>query len=73
MKFKDNAINRDPQEFQDPQRLLRRKLTFFAFLVMVYDGVDDADKFSKKNCFCFHCIFTGDVSSIANKCDLCIL
>ena len=73
VKSKDNAINGDPQELQDPQRLLCRKLTFFAFLVMVYDRVDDGDKFSKKNCFCFHCIFTVDVSSIANKCDLCIL
>ena len=63
---------------------------------MVYDRVDDGDKFSKKNfglgrlrfhatsgvhstgpeiinCFCLHGIFTGNVSSISNKCDQCIL
>ena len=49
VKPKDNAINDDPQELQDPQWLLRRKLTLFGFLVMVYDRVDDGDKFSKKN------------------------
>ena len=49
VKPKDNAINGDPQELQDPQWLLRRKLTLFGFLVMVYDRVDDGDKFSKKN------------------------
>ena len=49
MKPKDNAIHKDPQELQDPQRLFRRKLTLFGFLVMVYDRVDDRDKFSKKN------------------------
>ena len=49
VKPKDNAINRDPQELQDPQWLWRRRLTLFGFLVMVYDGVDDWDKFLKKN------------------------
>ena len=49
MKPKGKAINEDPQELQDPQRLLRRKLTLFGLLVMVYDRVDDGDKFSKKN------------------------
>ena len=49
VKPKDNAINGDPQELQDPQWLLRRKLTLFGFLVMVYDRVDDGDKFSNKN------------------------
>ena len=49
MKPKDNAINEDPQELQDPQWLLRRKLTLFDFLVMVYDRVYDGDKFLKKN------------------------
>ena len=49
VKLKDNAINEDPQEFQGPQWLLRRKLTLFSFLVMVYDRVDDGDKFSKKD------------------------
>ena len=29
VKPKDNAINEDPQEPQDPQGLLRRKLTFW--------------------------------------------
>ena len=48
MKPKDNAVNRNPQELQDPHWLLRRKLTLFGFLVMVYDRVDDGDKFSKK-------------------------
>ena len=38
----------DPQELQDLQWLLRRKLILFGFLVMVYDRVDDGDKFSKK-------------------------
>ena len=58
VKPKDNAINGDPQELQDPQWLLRRKLTLFGFLLMVYDRVDDGDKFSKKNFgfrrLCFH-------------------
>ena len=49
VKPKDNATNGDPQELQDPQGLLRRKLTLFGFLVMVYDRVDDGDQFSKKN------------------------
>ena len=48
VKPKDNAINEDPQELQDPQWLSRRKLTPFGFLVMVYDRMDDGDKFSKK-------------------------
>ena len=63
---KDNPIKRtlitvkpeDPQESQDPQWLLCRKLTLFGFLVMVYDRIDDGDKFSKKNFglgrLCFH-------------------
>ena len=46
---KDNAINEKPQELQNSQWLLRRKLTLFGFLVMVYDRVDDGDKFSKKD------------------------
>ena len=45
----DNAINEKPQELQNSQWLLRRKLTLFGFLVMVYDRVDDGDKSSKKN------------------------
>ena len=45
---KDNAINRDPQELQDPHSLWRLKLTLFGFLVMVYNRVDDGDKFPKK-------------------------
>ena len=49
VKPKDNAINEDPQELQDPQLLLRRKLTLFGSLVMVDDKVDDGDKLSKKN------------------------
>ena len=49
VKPKDNATNGDPQELQDSQGLLRRKLTLFGFLVMVYDRVDDGDQFSKKN------------------------
>ena len=48
MKPKDNAINEDLHELQDPQWLLRRKLTLFGFLVMVHDRVDDEDKFSNK-------------------------
>ena len=51
VKPKDHAINEDTEELQDPQWLLLRKLTLFGFLVMVYDRVDDGDKFSKKN-FC---------------------
>ena len=43
----DNSINEDPQELQDPQRLLRCKLTLFGFLVMVYEKVDDGDKISR--------------------------
>ena len=46
---KDNAINEKPQELQNSQWLLLRKLTIFCFLVMVYDRVDDGDKFSKKD------------------------
>ena len=49
VKPKDNAINGDPQELQDPQWLLRQKLTLFGFLVKVYDRLDDGYKFSKKN------------------------
>ena len=49
VKLKDNTIIGDPEKLQDPQWLLRCKLTFFGFLVMVYDRVDDGDKFSKKN------------------------
>ena len=45
---KDNAINRDPQELQDPHSLWRLKLTLFGFLVMVYDRLDTGDKFPKK-------------------------
>ena len=48
-KPKDNAINGYPQELQDPQWLLRCKLTLFGFLVMLHDRVDNGDKFSKKN------------------------
>ena len=47
VKPKDNAINGDPPELQHPQWLLRRKLTLFGFLV--YDRVDDGDKWSKKH------------------------
>ena len=58
VKPKDNTINKDPQELQDPQWLFRRKLTLFGFLVMLYDRVDDWDIFSKKNVglrrLCFH-------------------
>ena len=49
MKPKDNSTNEDPQELQDPQWLLSRKLTVFGFLVMVYDRVGDGDKFSREN------------------------
>ena len=49
VKPKDHPINEDPEELQDPQWLLLRKLTLFGFLVMVYDRVDDGDKFSKEN------------------------
>ena len=49
VKPKDIAINEDPQKLEDPQWLLRRKLTLLCFLVMVYDRVDDEGKFSKKN------------------------
>ena len=46
----DNSINEDPQELQDPQWLLHCKLTFFGFLLLVYDdSVGDGDKISKKN------------------------
>ena len=34
VKPKDNAINEDPQELQNPRWLLCRKLTLFGFLVM---------------------------------------
>ena len=46
---KGNAINEKAQELQNSQWLLRRKLTLFGFLVMVYDRVDDGHKFSKKD------------------------
>ena len=47
--LKNSAINGDAQELQNPQWLLRCKLTLFGFLVVVCDKVDDWDKFSKKN------------------------
>ena len=63
-KPKDNAINRDPQELQDPHWLWRRKFTHFGFLEMVYDR----DKFSKKNFglgrLCFHATSDLKVSSV---------
>ena len=43
----DNSINEDPQELQDSQWLLPRKLTFFGFLLMVYDRVGDGGKIFK--------------------------
>ena len=49
VKPKDNTINEDTQELQDPQWLLRRKLPLSGFLGMVYDRVDDGEKISKKN------------------------
>ena len=49
VKPKDNPINRDPQELQDPHWLWCRTLTLFDFLVMVYDRADDGYKFSKKS------------------------
>ena len=49
VKTKDSAIHEDHQELQDPRWLLGRKLTLFGFLVMVYNRVDDGDKFLKKN------------------------
>ena len=49
VKPKCNAINRDPQELQDPHWFWRRTLTLFGFLEMVYDRVGDRDNFSKKN------------------------
>ena len=49
LKPKDNAINDDPQELQDPQWLLSHKLTLLGFLVMVHDRLDDGNKFSKKH------------------------
>ena len=48
MKPKDNVINGDPEELQDPQCLLRRRLTLFGFLVMVYHRVDEAINFQRK-------------------------
>ena len=45
----DNFINEDWQELQDPQWLLRRKLTLFGFLIMVYDRVGDGDKVSEED------------------------
>ena len=48
VKPKDNAINGDPQELQDPQWPLRRKLTLLGFLVMVYDRVDDGINFQRE-------------------------
>ena len=51
----DISINEDPQ---DPQRLLRRKLTLFGFLVTVYDRLDYGDNISKERFGlgspCFH-------------------
>ena len=47
-KPEDKVISEDPQELQDSQWLLRRKLTLFCFLVMVYDRVNDGAKFSKQ-------------------------
>ena len=44
----DNSINKDPQELQDPQWLMRHKLTLFGFLLMVYDRVGDGDKIPRK-------------------------
>ena len=47
MKPKDITVNEDPQELQDLQLLLRRKVTLFGFLVMVYDRVNDGDNKEK--------------------------
>ena len=49
VKPKNNALNEDTQELQDPKWLLGRKLTLFGNLVMVYDRVDDGDTFLKKD------------------------
>ena len=68
VKTKDNAVNGDPQELQYPQWLLRRKLTLFGVLVMLYDRVDDGAKFSKKKfCLgrlCFHAASHLNVSLV---------
>ena len=68
VKPKDNAINWDPQELQDPHWLWRLKLTLSGFLIMVYDRVDDGDKFSKKKfglgSLCFHAISDLNVSPV---------
>ena len=45
----DNTINENPKELQEPQWLLRRKLTLFGFLVMVCDRVGDGDEVPKEN------------------------
>ena len=49
VKPKGNPINVNPQELQDSRWLLRRKKTFFGFLVVVYDREADGDKFSNAN------------------------
>ena len=49
VKPKENSVNENPQGLQDPQWLLRRKLTLLGFLVMVYDTVSSGDKFSKES------------------------
>ena len=68
VKGKDNAINRDPKELQDPHWLWCVKLTLFGFLVMVYDRVDNGDKFSKKKLdvgrLCFHATIDLNVSPV---------
>ena len=49
MKPKDNAINRDPQELQDPHWLWSRKLTLFGFLVIVMIDWMTGIDFQRKN------------------------
>ena len=45
----DNTINEDSQELQGPQGFLRRELTLFGFLLMLYDRVVDGDNIPKEN------------------------
>ena len=39
---KEDPLTDDPQDFQDPQRLLQR--TLFGFCVIVYDRVGDEER-----------------------------
>ena len=47
--YETYAIKEDPQELQGVSTTFAPQKLFFSFLVMVYDRVDDGDKFSNES------------------------